>query len=262
MNTETGLWMAGTLGLVVGSFLNVVVHRLPLMIMRPAKLRCGHKAEDLSLSWPRSHCPQCGHQLSAWELVPVMSFIVLHGRCRQCKAPISWLYPATEVFNALLWLGCIAVFGATVQGYSWAIFASVLLALARIDLQTTLLPDALTLPLLVAGLVLASLGWTQTNVQDAFWGAAVGYGLFYGLDWLYLKARGQHGMGGGDAKLLAALLAWFGWQALVPVLAISSLSALAMTSVQGFNPDSRIAFGPYLALGGLVMAANRALPLF
>ena len=255
------LWLAALLGLLVGSFLNVVIYRLPRMVLRDETQA---DTPALSLSFPRSHCPHCGHTLAPWELVPVLSFVLLRGRCRQCHTPISWTYPLTELANAALWVLCIAHFGDTPQGWCWALYASTLLALARIDLQTTLLPDALTLPLLWAGLGLASLGWTGLPLQEALWGAMLGYGLFWGLDWVYLRVRGRHGMGGGDAKLLAALLAWLGWPAVVAVLLIASLSALLMVLLQGLRgrlqTEAQIPFGPYLALAGLVLMVWHPLP--
>lgn len=258
------IWpLAALLGLIFGSFLNVVIYRLPQMVLQNEGQGDEH-APTLSLSHPRSHCPHCGHTLAAWELIPLLSFAMLCGRCRACKIPISWAYPLTELLNAALWVVCITYFGPTPQGWSWAVYASTLLALARIDLQTTLLPDALTLPLLWGGLGLASLGWIGTSLQDALWGAFVGYGLFWGLDQLYLRLRGRHGMGGGDAKLLAALLAWLGWQAVVGVLLLASLSALLVVLAQGlrsrFQVDAQIPFGPYLALAGLVLMVWNPLP--
>ena len=262
MNDNLVWALAGVLGLIIGSFLNVVIYRLPRMVLHEHDK--DKQAPTLSLSFPRSHCPHCGHTLSAWELVPVLSFVALRGRCRQCHTPISWAYPVTELLNAALWVLCIAHYGPTPQGWSAAVYASALLALARIDQQTTLLPDALTLPLLWAGLAVSSLGWTDTTLHDALWGAMFGYGLFWSLDWLYLKLRGQHGLGGGDAKLLAALLAWLGWSALVNVLLLASLSALLIVFVQRLlgrlQPRAQIPFGPYLAMAGMVMIIYKPLP--
>lgn len=261
MNNELAWMLAALLGLIFGSFLNVVIYRLPHMVLRdPAQA----KAPSLSLSFPRSHCPHCGHTLSAWELVPVLSFIYLRGQCRQCHTSISWAYPLTELLNAAVWVLSVLHFGPTPQGWSAAIYGSALLALARIDLQTTLLPDAITLPLLWAGLAATSLGWTDTSLNDAVWGAILGYALFWLLDRVYLKLRGQHGLGGGDAKLLAALLAWLGWQALVSVLLLASLSALLVVLVQWLRgrlqPQAQIPFGPYLALAGWVSMMYNPLP--
>ncbi len=255
--------LVALLGLVFGSFLNVVIYRLPQMILQ-GEATVAHPTPPLTLSHPRSHCPHCGHTLAAWELMPVLSFVLLRGRCRVCKTSISWAYPLTELFNAALWVICIAYFGPTPQGWSWAVYASALLALARIDLRSTLLPDALTLPLLWAGLLLASVGWTGTSLQNAVWGAAIGYSLFWALDRLYLRVRGRHGMGGGDAKLLAAMLAWLGWPAMVAVLLLASLSALLVVLVQSLRgrvqADTQIPFGPYLALAGLVLMVWHPLP--
>jgi leader peptidase (prepilin peptidase)/N-methyltransferase len=261
MNNELAWVLASLLGLIFGSFLNVVIYRLPRMVLRdPAQA----EAPSLSLSFPRSHCPHCGHTLSAWELVPVLSFMFLRGRCHQCRTPISWAYPLTELLNAALWALCVVHFGPTPQGWSAAIYASALLALARIDLQTSLLPDAITLPLLWAGLAATSLGWTDTSLNDAVWGAIVGYALFWLLDEVYLKLRGRHGLGGGDAKLLAAMLAWLGWQSLVSVLLLASLSALLVVLVQWLRgrlqAQAEIPFGPYLALAGLALLVYKPLP--
>lgn len=257
MNDNLVWALAGLLGLIFGSFLNVVIYRLPRMVLHEHEQDKDKKAPTFSLSFPRSHCPHCSHTLSAWELVPVLSFVALRGRCRQCHTPISWAYPLTELLNAGLWVLCIVHFGPTPQGWSAAVYASALLALARIDLQTTLLPDAITLPLLWGGLAASSLGWTPASLNDAVWGAMLGYGLFWALDWLYLKLRNQHGLGGGDAKLLAALLAWLGWPALVSVLLLASLSALLVVLVQWLRgrlqPQAQIPFGPYLAVAGLVL---------
>lgn len=261
MNNEFTWMLAALLGLIFGSFLNVVIYRLPRMVLRdPAQA----ETPSLSLSFPRSHCPHCGHTLSAWELVPVLSYIYLRGQCRQCHTSISWAYPLTELLNAAVWVLCVLHFGHTPQGWSAAVYGSALLALARIDLQTTLLPDAITLPLLWAGLATTSLGWTDTNLSDAVWGAILGYALFWLLDGVYLKLRGQHGLGGGDAKLLAALLAWLGWQALVSVLLLASLSALLVVLVQWLRgrlqPQAQIPFGPYLALAGWVSMMYSPMP--
>lgn len=261
MNNELAWVLASLLGLIFGSFLNVVIYRLPRMVLHDPV-----QAEEppLSLSLPRSHCPHCGHTLSAWELVPVLSFMFLRGRCHQCRTPISWTYPLTELLNAAVWGLCIAHFGPTPQGWSAAVYGSALLVLARIDLQTTLLPDAITLPLLWAGLAATSLGWTDTSLNDAVWGAMLGYALFWLLDGLYLKLRGRHGLGGGDAKLLAAMLAWLGWQSLVSVLLLASLSALLVVLVQWLRgrlqAQAEIPFGPYLALAGLVLLVYKPLP--
>ncbi|MEY5029589.1 MAG: Type 4 prepilin-like protein leader peptide-processing enzyme [Pseudomonadota bacterium] len=261
MNDQLVWVLAALLGLIFGSFLNVVIYRLPRMVLRD---QAQAEAPALSLSFPRSHCPHCGHTLSAWELVPVLSFIYLRGQCRQCHTSISWAYPLTELLNAALWVLCVVHFGSTPQGWSAAIYASALLTLARIDLQTTLLPDAITLPLLWMGLAASSLGWTNTSLNDAVWGTMLGYTLFWVLDGVYLKLRGRHGLGGGDAKLLAAMLAWLGWPALVSLLLLASLSALLVVLVQWLRgrlqAQAEIPFGPYLALAGLVLLVYKPLP--
>jgi leader peptidase (prepilin peptidase)/N-methyltransferase len=261
MNEQLVWVLAALLGLIFGSFLNVVIYRLPRMVLHD---QAQAEAPALSLSFPRSHCPHCGHTLSAWELVPVLSFIYLRGQCRQCHTAISWAYPLTELLNAALWVLCVVHFGPTPQGWSAAIYASALLTLARIDLQTTLLPDAITLPLLWMGLAASSLGWTNTSLNDAVWGAMLGYTLFWLLDGVYLKLRGRHGLGGGDAKLLAAMLAWLGWPALVSLLLLASLSALLVVLVQWLRgrlqAQAEIPFGPYLALAGLVLLVYKPLP--
>lgn len=256
-----GLWtVAALVGLVFGSFLNVVIHRLPRMLER--EWQAGHEDPSPSsavynLAFPASHCPLCNHPLSWYENLPVISFVWLRGRCRHCQAPISWQYPAVELAVATLFAWHFSRYGWSAQAWVWAGFASVLLALAVIDAQTTLLPDALTQPLTWAGLLAAAMGYSGLSLPDALWGAVGGYLFLWSVYWLFRWVTGKDGMGQGDFKLLAALGAWFGWQALLALILLASLSGLAaglwLRWRQRLSADTHMPFGPCLALAGLIL---------
>ena len=220
--------MLAVLGVCIGSFLNVVIHRLPRMLERgwridsaemlgldPAKTAA--IGEPITLSRPRSRCPSCGHAIAWHENIPVLSYLRLRGRCSACKAKISPRYPLVEVATGILFAAMGWRFGAQPTVLLWCGFAAVLLALAAIDWDTTLLPDSLTLPLLWAGLVAAALGWTLPLPQ-ALWGAVAGYLSLWAVYWAFKLATGKEGMGQGDFKLLAALGAWLGWQMILPIV--------------------------------------------
>ncbi|MEO5676586.1 MAG: A24 family peptidase [Usitatibacter sp.] len=249
------------LGLCVGSFLNVVVHRLPKMMEAQWRAECASlageepaPAEPYNLVQPRSRCPSCAAPITAWQNVPVLSWLVLRGKCAACKAPISARYPAVE-----LSAGVLAAFLAWRFGYSgalaWAlVFGWALLALTVIDLDTQLLPDDITLPLLWAGLLANTFG-TFTDLRSAVLGAVGGYLLLWTVYWGFRLIAKKEGMGYGDFKLLGALGAWLGWQVL-PFVVVVSAGAGAI--IGGFllwrsrrGIETRIPFGPYLALGGL-----------
>ena len=249
--------LAALLGLVVGSFLNVVIHRLPLMLEQ--EWQAAHDATPeprppFNLAFPSSHCPHCAHPLRWFENIPVWSYLLLRGRCRHCQTAISWQYPAVELATAAIAVWSISHHGLTGQAVAWAGFAATLLALAVIDARTTLLPDALTQPLAWAGLLVASMGLGQVTLPDALWGAVAGYLFLWSVYWLFRLATGQEGMGQGDFKLLAALGAWFGWQALIALVMIASLSGLAaglwLKWRQRLPAGGYIPFGPFLALAG------------
>ena len=255
-------WVLGlvwcVLGLVVGSFLNVVIHRLPRMLaMDPG-------AEPYDLAKPRSHCPHCQTPLALRHNLPLLSFLVLRGRCAFCGAPIAWRYPLVEASNALIWVSCGLWFSsgqtdAQAAALAWACGGSLLLALTCIDWETTLLPDSLTQPLLWLGLLAAEMGWSGLSLSSALWGAVVGYGSFALIAWVFERVTGQEGLGAGDFKLLAALGAWLGPLPLIPLvfLAASSgaLVGLALRAKGQLREGRYVPFGPFLALAAVVLVA-------
>ncbi len=253
-------------GLLVGSFLNVVILRLPhrmqwqweadsrelLGIEAPAEAAIGAPP---GIVVERSHCPKCGHQLAWWENVPLLSYALLRGRCRGCGTAISWQYPAVELLTGLLFALVIWRFGLGYQGLAGLAFTGVLVAASGIDLRTTLLPDSLTLPLLWLGLLL-SLVPVFVAPADAILGAAVGYLSLWSVYWAFKLLTGKEGMGYGDFKLLAAIGAWCGVSAVLPVLLISSLVGAVIGSawlaIRGRDRATPIPFGPYLAIAGWI----------
>jgi leader peptidase (prepilin peptidase)/N-methyltransferase len=254
----------GVLGLLVGSFLNVVIHRLPKMMEMQWAAECAQlqgqaeavpAAEPFNLMVPRSRCPHCGHQIRWFENVPVLSYLALRGRCASCSAPISARYPTIELVNAALFAWCGWHWGVGWTALAWSGFAAAVLALACIDWDTTLLPDDITLPLLWAGLCLAGLGLSGTSLSDALWGAVGGYLSLWLVYWGFRLATGKEGMGYGDFKLFAALGAWFGWQALIPIILMASLIGaivgIGIKLVGRLREGGYVPFGPFLALAGL-----------
>ena len=206
---------------------------------------------------PRSRCPHCGHQVRWYENIPVLSYVLLlRGRCSECKKPISPRYPAVELVTAALFFFCVQRWGATPTGLAWCGFSALLVALALIDWDTTLLPDDLTLPLLWAGLLASALQWTATPLLDSVLGAAAGYVSLWAVYWGFKLATGKEGMGYGDFKLFAALGAWFGWQALVPLILLASVVGavvgIAMKFSSGLREGGYIPFGPFLAGAGFI----------
>ncbi len=254
--------LAALLGLTVGSFLNVVIHRLPKILEAGWLAECAElrgepppAAERLTLATPRSRCPHCGHGISALENIPVISYLMLRGRCRACRARISPRYPLVEL-TAGLFAACAAWhFGAGWAGAGAMLFLWSMIALAFIDLDTQLLPDGITLPLLWAGLLL-NLGGTFASIEDAVIGAAAGYLSLWSVYWLFKLVTGKEGMGHGDFKLLAAIGAWLGWQMLpLTILASSLVGAVVGASLIVFARHGRsipIPFGPYLAAAGII----------
>ncbi len=255
--------IAGIFGLAIGSFLNVVIHRLPKMLERRWRAELAEldgrepPASDppYNLAVPRSECPKCGHRITALENIPLMSYIVLRGRCSACKAPISPRYFVVELLTGLL-TGFVAWrYGFTPPAAAGLIFVWGMIALAFIDLDTFYLPDDITLPLLWAGL-LVNLAAVFVDLPSAVLGAAAGYLALWLVFWVYKLATGKEGMGFGDFKLLAAIGAWLGWKMLPVVILLSSfVGAVIGISLIVFARHGRntpIPFGPYLALGGLV----------
>ena len=252
----------GVLGLLVGSFLNVVIYRLPKMLDNDWRCQCaelrGEEAppsEPLTLAHPRSRCPHCGHPITALENIPIVSWLALRGKCSACRAPISPRYPIIEAAS-----GILSAFAATHFGFGWAVAGALLLiwsliALTFIDVDTQYLPDSITLPLLWLGLLFNLYG-TYGDLPSAVIGAMAGYLSLWSIYWAFKLATGKEGMGYGDFKLLAALGAWLGWQTLPLVVLLSSLVgalvgiALIVLAKHGRNVP--IPFGPYLATAGLI----------
>ena len=256
-------WVLALFGLCIGSFLNVVIHRLPQMLERGWKLdsaeMLGVKIDapaEISLSSPRSRCPSCGHAIAWHENIPVLSWLRLSGKCSACKARISPRYPFIEVLTGALFAATAWRFGTQPTTLLWCGFVATLVALAGIDWDTTLLPDNMTLPLLWAGLVAAALGWT-VPLKSALWGAVAGYLSLWTIYWIFKKLTGKEGMGYGDFKLLAALGAWLGVQMILPiVLAASTLGAVVgiFMKITGALREGRyVPFGPFLAGAGIVV---------
>ncbi|MDF3937073.1 prepilin peptidase [Pseudomonas citronellolis] len=251
------------LGLLVGSFLNVVIHRLPKML----ELEWQQQARDTlalpqpeqratyNLVLPNSQCPHCGHEIRAWENIPVVSYLALRGKCSACKAPISARYPLIEVATALLSAFVAWHFGCTWQAGGMLLLTWGLLAMSMIDVDHQLLPDALVLPLLWLGLIANHFG-LFTSLGDALWGAVFGYLSLWSVFWLFKLVTGKEGMGYGDFKLLAMLGAWGGWQVLPLTILLSSLvgAVLGVIMLRLRNADSGtpIPFGPYLAIAGWI----------
>jgi leader peptidase (prepilin peptidase)/N-methyltransferase len=247
-------------GLVIGSFLNVVIHRLPVMMEREWQQEIQGAPDKnktpFNLLTPRSCCPACGHQIKMRENIPLLSYIRLGGRCSACKAPISLRYPLVEALTAMLAAEIAAKFGFSLFAFASFLLAAGLITLTFIDLDTQLLPDSITLPLLWAGLLFNILGGF-VDLRSAVIGAVASYFIPYVIARIYSLVRGREGMGYGDFKLMAAIGAWFGWQALPAMLAISGISGclvgLSMVLFGKKDIVSKIPFGPYLALSALCL---------
>jgi leader peptidase (prepilin peptidase)/N-methyltransferase len=254
--------LAAVLGLLIGSFLNVVIYRLPKMMEREFENACAEHvgkepvhADTFNLAVPRSACPCCGHQITAWENVPVISYLVLRGKCRGCKAKISARYPIIETLAGALSALMIWQFGSGWAGMAAMVFGLLLIAMTMIDLDTMYLPDDLTYPLLWLGLLI-NLNGSFAPLADAVIGAVAGYMSLWLVSNLYKLVRGQEGMGGGDLKLLGALGAWMGWQMLPAIILLSSvvgaLVGIGMMMFRNLGREQPIPFGPYLAGAGLL----------
>ena len=280
----------GVLGLLIGSFLNVVVYRLPIILKRSwandasdylteeeIQLSLALSAEErkevtaaaatvkkalgalppFSLSKPRSRCPACGHPISALENVPVISYLVLRGRCKACKTRISPRYPIVEALNGLLFAAAAVTFGFTPALPAALVIIGILVSLTLIDADTMLLPDVLTLSLLWLGLLTSASHYGFVPLSDSVAGAALGYAAFWLIATLFRVLRGVEGMGAGDFKLLAALGAWFGWTALLPIVLLSagvgSVVGITLMVIGRATMLSRLPFGVYLAPAGILM---------
>lgn len=261
--------VAGMLGLLVGSFLNVVIYRLPLMLEREWTSQCqtllqsGNTGTEavtqppFNLVTPNSHCPKCDAAIKPWQNIPVVSYLALGGKCANCKTPISKRYPIIEFVSGLL--SCLAIwhFGFSWQGGALLLLTWALIALTMIDFDHQLLPDNITLPLLWLGLIINSFG-TFCSLPDALWGAVFGYLSLWAVYWLFKLVTGKEGMGYGDFKLLAVLGAWFGWQMLPLIILLSSLVGaiigIFLLVLKNKGKSVPIPFGPYLAAAGWIAA--------
>ncbi|TCD23042.1 prepilin peptidase [Pseudomonas sp. IC_126] len=261
-NTLAFVFCVFVLGLLVGSFLNVVIHRLPIMMQRDWRAQAreflelpGEPATTFNLILPHSHCPHCNHEIRPWENIPLVSWLALRGKCSSCKAPISKRYPLVELACGLL-SGYVAWhFGFTWQVGAMLLLTWGLLAMSMIDVDHKLLPDSLVLPLLWLGLLVNLFGLFAT-LPDAVWGAVAGYLSLWSVYWLFKLVTGKEGMGYGDFKLLAMLGAWGGWQVLPLTILLSSVVGAVlgtiMLRVQKADSGTAIPFGPYLAIAGWV----------
>ncbi len=261
---ELGYPVVAGLGLLVGSFLNVVILRLPRRLEWEWKRDAREVLEEPELYDPpppgivveRSHCPHCKTALSWYENIPLFSWLVLRGKCRHCKAPISPQYPLVELLTAVLAVASVWRFGFGWQGFGAALLSCYLVALSGIDLRTRLLPDQLTLPLMWLGLI-GSLDNLYMPAKPALLGAIAGYVSLWLVWWLFKQITGKEGMGRGDFKLLAALGAWVGLNGVLPIILISSLVGAVIGSiwlaVKGRDRATPIPFGPYLAIAGWIV---------
>ncbi len=251
--------------LSVGSFLNVVIYRLPLMLERDWRRQChefldiAHPEQDdqkkIGLAAPASTCPHCGHSIRAWENIPIISYILLRGRCSSCKTPISLQYPAIEAVTAIMSVMVAWRFGVSLETAGGLLFTWALIALTMIDVHKQLLPDNITLPLLWLGLVFA-LFETYASLQDCVIGAMAGYLVLWTVFQIFRLVTGKEGMGFGDFKLLAAMGAWMGWSLLPQIVLISSVTGAVVGSIMLVTGKARsqqpIPFGPYLAFAGWI----------
>jgi leader peptidase (prepilin peptidase) / N-methyltransferase len=250
-------------GLVIGSFLSVVTHRLPIMLERAWRAEVSEAMEQpleddghpprYNLWLPRSSCPHCGHVLRVWENIPVLSYLLLRGRCSKCKARVSVRYPLLEIASAACAVGTLVLFGPSLTALAAFGLCATLLTMSAIDIDTHLLPDSLTLPLLWAGLIVNFNGMFA-SLHSAVAGAIAGYLVLWVVHWVFKLVRGVEGMGYGDFKLLAALGAWLGWAALPQIILIAAVTGavvgLAATWIGRMRFEEPLPFGPFLAAGG------------
>ncbi|MCK8131030.1 A24 family peptidase [Pseudoalteromonas sp. 2CM28B] len=264
------LTTVGLVSLCVGSFLNVVIYRLPLMMQREWQSECrllledelttnkskqANTSEPFNLVKPNSTCPKCKTAIKPWQNIPIISWLILKGKCASCSNPISVRYPAIEAITAILSLVVAYSFGATEQALLYIFVTWILVALTFIDIDHMLLPDQLTLPLVWLALIAAVAGITITP-SDAIMGAAFGYLSLWSVFWLFKLLTGKEGMGYGDFKLLAVFGALLGWQSLLTIILLSSvvgaIIGIALLSIQGKDKATPIPFGPYLAIAGWI----------
>ena len=262
-NTGIFLFLVFLLGLAIGSFLNVVIYRLPVILEQGWKAECaeltGEKANppeiNLTLSSPSSNCPHCGHKIRFWENIPVLSYILLKGRCSSCQSSISIRYPIIELSTGVLSVVVAWYFGLSMMTAGALLLTWTLIALSMIDFDHQLLPDNVTLPVLWLGLTF-NLAGVYTNLASAVIGAIAGYLSLWSVFWLFKMLTGKEGMGYGDFKLLALFGAWLGWQYLPQIILLSSIVGaivgIAMIIIRGRDKNIPIPFGPYLAVAGWI----------
>ena len=253
------LLAASVVGLCFGSFLNVVIHRVPIMIQE------GEQSENMpafTLATPRSHCTQCKYPIPFWGLIPIFGFLILGGKCHHCKLRISWRYPLVELVTMGMTFYIFATLGLTPLAFATTFFSFALIALLFIDLETQLLPDIITLPVLWVGLLLNSFDMF-TSLHDAVIGAVLGYMALWTVAAIFRRLRGVEGMGYGDFKCTAMLGAWLGWEALPWILVIASLSgtvfAVGYLVKHKLKRTTPIAFGPFLTIAGFIYLMVRVL---
>jgi leader peptidase (prepilin peptidase)/N-methyltransferase len=263
-NPAIGYPLVAGFGLLVGSFLNVVILRLPKRLEWEWKRDAREVLEQPEVYDPpppgivveRSHCPHCKHQLSWYENIPVFSWLALRGRCRNCKAPISPQYPLVELLTMLLFVAAVWRFGFGWQGFGAVVFSGFLISMSGIDLRTQLLPDSLTLPLMWLGLIAAADN-LYMPVKPSLLGAVAGYVSLWSVWWVFKQLTGKEGMGHGDFKLLAAIGAWTGLKGVLPTILISSIVGAVIGSIwlamKGRDRSVPIPFGPYLAIAGWIV---------
>ena len=265
--------LRGLLGLLIGSFLNVVIYRLPKMMALQWASECAELADpqalpsdaaqaqalapaaSFNLIVPHSRCSHCDHAIAWYENIPLLSYLALRGKCSVCGVAFGVRYPLVELATGLLFAFCGWRWGASLTTLAWCGFSAALLALALIDWDTTLLPDDITLPLLWAGLIAAALQWNPAvGLTAAVWGTVAGYVSLWLVYWAFKLVTGKEGMGYGDFKLFAALGAWFGWTALVPIILMASvigaLIGIGMKFTSGLREGGYVPFGPFLAGAG------------
>lgn len=251
------------MGLIVGSFLNVVIYRLPIMMESQWRSDCCELLEvdekqakqTINLAVPNSHCPKCGEAIKAWQNIPILSYMILGGECHNCQTNISIRYPIIELVSGLMTLSLMVYFDASIALLGAMLFTWALITLTMIDIDQQLLPDDITLPLLWLGLIL-NVNETFVGLEAAVIGAAVGYLSLWSVFWLFKLVTGKDGMGYGDFKLLAALGAWMGWQAIPLIILLSSVVGMvvgvSLIILQRRGKDTPIPFGPYLAMAGWI----------
>ncbi|HYW56359.1 MAG TPA: A24 family peptidase [Polaromonas sp.] len=262
LSPEINAALVSGLGLLVGSFLNVVIYRLPKMMEHQWAAECAELAgnetptvDKFNLMVPRSRCSSCGHVIRWYENIPLLSYIFLKGKCSTCGTKFGLRYPLIELATGALFFFCAWRWGLTATGLAWCGFSAALLVLAVIDWDTTLLPDDITLPLLWAGMIVSALGWNPSvALSQSLWGGVAGYLSLWLVYWAFKLVTGKEGMGYGDFKLFAALGAWFGWSALVPIILMASVIGavvgIAMKFSSGLREGGYVPFGPFLAGAG------------